>query len=182
MRENAVQAECGQQGRDDRERANHPGGPAEGRQRAISNLLHRGDVAERQVRIHTADRLADPRHDGGRLEMGANQKPEIRSGNLSDGHVDDGRIRTSGPGDPLAADDADDLHVGHIHTRGCITGTSQTHCLTYGIRHARGLGQPCLQRLRELTRGYSGKVDHRIAVQCEPIKGKLASLVTFGDP
>ena len=39
-----------------------------------------------------------------------------------------------------------------------------------------------LQRLRELTRGYSGKVDHRIAVQCEPIKGKLASLVTFGDP
>ena len=39
-----------------------------------------------------------------------------------------------------------------------------------------------LRRSRKLTRGYSGKVDHPIAAQREPVKGKLASLVTFGDP
>lgn len=39
-----------------------------------------------------------------------------------------------------------------------------------------------LQRSRELTRGCSGKVDQAIAAQREHTKGKLASLVTFGDP
>ena len=36
-----------------------------------------------------------------------------------------------------------------------------------------------LQRSQELTQGCSGEVDHRIAAAPEPVKGKLASLVTF---
>ena len=41
---------------------------------------------------------------------------------------------------------------------------------------------PVLQRSRELTLGCSGEVDHPIAPPRGPVKGKLASLVTFGDP
>ena len=39
-----------------------------------------------------------------------------------------------------------------------------------------------LQRSRELTRGCSREVDQPVAAQSGPVKGKLASLVTSGDP
>jgi transposase-like protein len=49
------------------------------------------------------------------------------------------------------------------------------------VQRARRTGSAALQRSRELTRRYSRKRDHRIAAPGRPVKGKLASLVTFGD-
>ena len=65
-----------------------------------------------------------------------------------------------------------------------VIGTSCAASTTFAGRSncRRARAAPNLQRSRELTRGCSGEVDHAIAAPPGPVKGKLASLVTFGDP
>src|SRR6476646_8269528 len=113
MRDETVESNCGEKDGYESECPDEPRRTARTRKRAIADLLHGGNIAERLVGIDLTDGLPNGGHNCACPFLGADEEFDIRIWRLRQRYVGDRRIGEAGRGGAFAPNDTDNPDLGH---------------------------------------------------------------------